>query len=82
MSSVGFSRVRCRSLAGCAAMLVAAAFAAPLSAQTLDLNRVLRSLPLPPAVTRAGEQASAAQECERLKRWVSSSSCSGAGARR
>lgn len=55
-----------------AAVLVAATLAAPLSAQTLDLNRVLRSLPLPPAVTRAAEQASRAQECERLKRWVSS----------
>ena len=58
--------------AGPAVMLVAAALSAPLSAQTLDLNRVLRSLPIPQAVIRAGEQTSAAQECERLKRWVSS----------
>lgn len=72
MSSVSFSRVRRHWLSGSAAVLAAAMFAAPLSAQTLDLNRVLRSLPVPQAVIRAGEQQSAAQECERLKRWVSS----------
>ena len=52
--------------------MLSAAFSAPLSAQTLALNRVIRSLPVPQAVIRAGEQMSGSPDCERLKRWVSS----------
>ena len=70
MSSINSSRRRLP--AGSAVMLVVAACSAPVSAQTFDLNRVIRNLPAPQAVIRAGEQMTASQECERLKRWVSS----------
>lgn len=79
MQSLSSSPVRRQLQIGSVTTLVAAVFAAPLSAQTFDLNRALRSLPVPQeargavrAGAQIGGQMMAANECERLKRWVSS----------
>ena len=69
MSSISFTRVRRRSLGGSTVVLVAAALTAPLSAQTLDLNRVLRSLPVPQSVyprRRADERGAGMRTPETL----------------